>query len=204
VTIAGSTRSRAFLLGTGALLAAGLAAAGVVWATRDSTTVAPRVLVLAAEDTPRDRLPLTDAEFASIGGKRVYNAEDLQGEFGRGTQGILIESGSEESVDWRWLQARLTEGVLIGGININMGDLLKRLKPASDPLIGDGGLGWSINDPGYTAGRRFYAPMVMGGACSTGAFDHFDRSMAPGTFKARLGGALSCAGAPAEPGGSNQ
>jgi hypothetical protein len=79
------------------------------------------------------------------------------------------------------------------GVNINMGPLLRKLSPATDPVAGNRGLGWTKGAPGYDATRRFYSMLVSSAECgSSGSFDHFDRGLNSGLFKARFTGMVDC------------
>jgi hypothetical protein len=166
-------------------------AAWFAW-QRDPATAAGRSLLLAAADV-NDRLPVSAAEREELGIQDVNTFDELVRRTDSDVFAILIDAGSADSVDWTWVQGRFAEGRLIVAINMNMGEVLARLSPASDPIEGNEGLGWTEDSPGYDDGRLFYSMLVSSsGSCTSGAFDHFDNGVTSALFKARFLQKISC------------
>lgn len=152
-----------------------------------------RVVLLAADGVDLTRLPLRSEDYIALNIERVATFSELRQAGASDTSGILIEAGVKDGVDWTWVQSRFAKGVLVAGININMGELLSRLRPASQVLLGEDGLGWRIDGSAYSEDRLFYSMLVTVPGCgSGGAFDHFDRPGLDRLFVARLKTKLTC------------
>ncbi len=181
-----------------AVLVLGVGAAiGVLWrsSSDDTAFAGASVVLLARNGLPADRLPAVSATDAQLPVGRVTDFGALKSALDPGIAGILIEKESADNVDWAWLQDRFKEGRLIGGINMNMSELLLRLSPASDDIAGNDGIGWTTTSIGYGADRRFYSFIVSApdpNGCLSGTTDYFDLGMAPEVLTGRLSNMLTC------------
>ncbi len=107
-----------------------------------------KILVLAPDGaSERDLPPLADSH-GPLNVTRVADAAAMKAALDSQTAIVMVTAASKDIADWAWLGERLTEGRMIVAININMGELLDLLYPATKSLLGPEGLGWERGAPG--------------------------------------------------------
>lgn len=117
----------------------------------------------------------------------------LKAPLGSDTVAIVIHESAVDDVDWEWVQRRFDEGRIIIGANINMGELLRLLSPASASVTGPDGLGWEAGEKGhYSPDRKFFS-LILGGAarCSKGTTHEWDEGFSS-AVDAAIRAAFAC------------
>ncbi len=108
--------------------------------------------------------------------RRVASMDALRAAVGPDTIALVIHVSAVAEVDWSWVQSRFAEGRMVIGANINMGDLLALLGPASASVTGQDGLGWEAGEEGrFSSDRKFFS-LILGGAarCAAGSTHEWD------------------------------
>ncbi len=164
----------------------------------DNARASGQVILVAESGISAERLPFRQEDFDRLDVVQVSNQEALASATANDTLAVLVESGAVDRADWGWMQERFREGLVIGGININMADLLEHLRPASDALLDpNDGLGWATDSPRYPSDRLFYSVLIGSGQCLIGTTDFFDHGNQQ-LFASRLNQLIGCARASAE------
>ncbi len=107
-----------------------------------------KILVLAPADaSERDLPPMVDSH-GPLNVTRVADDAGMKAALDPQMAIVIVTAASKDEADWAWLGERLTEGRLVVAINVNMGELLDLLYPATESLLGQEGLGWERGAPG--------------------------------------------------------
>lgn len=100
---------------------------------------------------------------------------------------IAVDGALVDSVDWQWLQAQFTAGKAVVGLNVPIGTLLDRLYPASQPLLGEDGLGWQRGAPNAAGNEgHLYFSALYGPPCRAGVTLKYDDPASQGVFISTL------------------
>lgn len=100
---------------------------------------------------------------------------------------IAVDAALVDDVDWGWLQRQFDAGKSVVGLNIPMGTLLDKLYPASAPLLGENGLGWTRGQPNAASNEgHLYFSALYGPPCQAGVTLKYDDPEGKGIFASTL------------------
>ncbi len=138
-----------------------------------ASTFPGRILLLAAADAPPGALLRLPDPAIALQVDRANDAAEARALVSDATTVVIIDASAKQAADWLWVQQMFTEGRVIVGFNINMGELLTRLPAATDVFVHPGEGGFTRSDARYRPGQRFFSMVVSSAEshCSAASYD---------------------------------